>query len=82
MNSQDKEELKSIIRTNPSSKITNIKIVREKHGLGLKEAKELIDSLYVELGNEDPSFKQQTTNKGCFALVAFGLFAYSAFQFI
>jgi len=83
MTSQEKEELKNTIRKCPHSKIENIKLVRDKHGLGLKEAKDLVDSLYVELGNEDPVFfKEQKSNKGCFALIAFGLIAYSAFQFI
>ena len=82
MNSQEKEELIHQIKQEPASKIEHIKFVRQQQGLGLKEAKELVDGLYSEISKSDPTFKDLTKNKGCFSIIAIGFFVYATNQLI
>ncbi len=74
MTDEDRKEFISEIKRNPHNKIEHIKFVRSKLKLDLKDAKDLVDQLYVEISQEDPSFKRVMQSKGCFGLLAIGGF--------
>lgn len=69
MTQPQKSEITKIIEENGGSKITSIKIIRKTYGLGLKEAKELVDEAFVELAALDPN--RYPAKKGCFGLILF-----------
>ena len=55
-------------------KIEAIKLYREATGLGLKESKEFIDQLTVQLIDEDPErFERAKQNSGCAAIILIAL---------
>jgi hypothetical protein len=66
---QSVEFVKSALASHPNSKIAVIKMVREECGLGLKEAKELVDRVDAEIKGQDPNFGYEGRKKGCLGLM-------------
>ena len=56
------------------NKIKAIKVYREATGKGLKEAKDSIDALVLELKQKDPErYAKLSSGKGCTPVVVFGI---------
>jgi len=67
---------------NSGRKIDAIKELRSLRGIGLKEAKELVEA-YSEIHNpKDTSVQKVTSNNGIIGLIIFGIAVYLIYNFI
>jgi hypothetical protein len=66
---EHQEFIENALKKHPNSKIAVIKMVREEFGLGLKEAKEMVDSISSE-HSDDSDYGYEGRKKGCLGLIA------------
>jgi len=81
MNTNQELEPEVVIALSLGRKIEAIKILRQKRGLGLKEAKDLVDSYSVANGMADSTVNKSSAS-GLMTFVLIGVAAYLIYTFV